>query len=148
MTIKTLFLFGLLAASTGNMALAQAKVNKKTDPKPGSAVSKTAAPADPGAVVFGQYCLACHQTDGGGVPNMYPSLRGTDWVTGDKNRLIMVLLNGLQNVDIDGESYDNPMPAHAHLTDRQIADVLTYIRVNFTNKADAIRPEEVTALRK
>lgn len=77
-----------------------------------------------------------------------PPLRNVDWVTGDKTRLINVLLNGLQGQEIDGETYDNVMPAHDFLTDQQLADVLTYIRGSFGNKADAIKPEQVKALRK
>jgi mono/diheme cytochrome c family protein len=103
--------------------------------------------AQPGAAIYKQYCLVCHQANGSGVPNLNPPLRGTDWVNGDKKRLIDVLLNGLQNTDIEGETYDNVMPAHDFLTDGQIADVLTYIRSNFGNKATPITPDEVKAQR-
>ena len=43
--------------------------------------------------------------------------------------------------------YDNAMPAHDFLKDNEIADVLTYIRSNFGNKADAITADEVKAAR-
>lgn len=100
-----------------------------------------------GQAIFEQYCLACHQANGSGVPNLNPPLRGTDWVLGDKTRLINVLLKGLQGQEIEGEMYDNAMPAHDFLDDAQIAGVLTYIRSNFGNKADAIKAEEVKAVR-
>jgi mono/diheme cytochrome c family protein len=104
--------------------------------------------ADSGKVVYDTYCLACHQADGRGVPGQNPPLAKTDWVLGDKTRLIGVLLNGLNDpVEIGGETYDNPMPAHDFLTDRQIADVLTYVRSHFGNQAPAIKPEEVAAVR-
>ncbi|MBC3785336.1 c-type cytochrome [Spirosoma utsteinense] len=101
----------------------------------------------PGQAIYQQYCLACHQADGSGVPNLNPPLRGTDWVLGDKNRLINVLLKGLQGEEVEGEVYDNAMPAHDFLDNTQIADVLTYIRSNFTNKADAVTPDQVKAAR-
>ena len=101
----------------------------------------------PGAAIYKQYCLTCHQVNGSGVPGLNPPLRGTDWVNGDKARLIGVLLNGLQNADVEGETYDNVMPAHDFLTDAQIADVLTFVRNNFGNKASAIMPDEVAAQR-
>jgi mono/diheme cytochrome c family protein len=107
------------------------------------AQSQTVAAVQPGLAIYKQHCLTCHQVDGGGVPNMNPPLRGTDWVNGDKARLIGVLLKGLQNVEIDGEPYDNVMPAHDFLTDQQLADVLTYIRSNFGNRAPAISAQEV-----
>jgi mono/diheme cytochrome c family protein len=111
--------------------------------------SKTATVAikQPGQLTFEQNCLSCHQANGSGVPNLNPPLRGTEWVVGDKTRLINVLLKGLQGQEIEGEMYDNAMPAHDFLDDNQIADVLTYIRSNFGNKADAVKPEEVKAVR-
>jgi mono/diheme cytochrome c family protein len=39
------------------------------------------------------------------------------------------------------------MPSQAHLTDQQIADVLTYIRNSFGNKASVVTPAEVRAVR-
>jgi mono/diheme cytochrome c family protein len=101
-----------------------------------------------GKKVYDQYCLACHQADGGGVPRMNPPLQKTDYVNGDKKRLINIVLKGLNDpIEINGEEYVNPMASHAHLSDQQIADVLTYIRNNFGNKATAVSPSEVKALR-
>jgi len=119
-------------------------------PKPtAKPTSKTtvAAIKQPGQVIFEQNCLTCHQANGSGVPNLNPPLRGAEWVVGDKTRLINVLLKGLQGQEIEGEMYDNAMPAHDFLDDTQIADVLTYIRSNFGNKADAVKAEEVKAVR-
>jgi mono/diheme cytochrome c family protein len=119
-------------------------------PKPTTKpASKTtvAAIKQPGQVIFEQNCLSCHQANGSGVPNLNPPLRGTEWVVGDKTRLINVLLKGLQGQEIEGEMYDNAMPAHDFLDDTQIADVLTYIRSNFGNKADAVTAAEVKAVR-
>ena len=104
--------------------------------------------ADRGKEVYDQNCLACHQIDGSGVPMLTPSLVNAEWVQGDKVRLINVVLKGLQGVEINGEMYDNPMPPLAHLSDEDIAAVLTYIRNNFSNKAGPIKKEEVAAARK
>ncbi|MBA4853294.1 cytochrome c [Emticicia sp. BO119] len=102
-----------------------------------------------GKGVYTQYCLPCHQEDGTGVPNLNPPLRKSDWVNGDKNRLIKVILEGLEEeIEVNGESYNRVMAAHNFLTDKQVADVLTYIRSNFENTSDAIKEEEVKSLRK
>jgi mono/diheme cytochrome c family protein len=110
---------------------------------------KTPAKSDgAGQQVYEQYCLACHQADGSGVPSLNPPLKQTDWVQGDKTRLINVVLKGLQEpIEINGESYNNVMPAHDFLSDKEVADVLTFIRSNFGNKADAVTPEEVKKTR-
>ncbi|GAB3577415.1 hypothetical protein GCM10027578_45070 [Spirosoma luteolum] len=139
-------LFTLLAGLAVTAAVAQTKPAVTTKP-----VSKAATAAvsvkSPGQIVYEQNCLTCHQANGSGVPNLNPPLRNTDWVLGDKNRLINVLLKGLQGQEIEGEPYDNVMPAHDFLTDQQLADVLTYIRSSFGNKASAITPDDVKAQR-
>ena len=102
----------------------------------------------PGQKVYNTYCLACHQANGKGAPGMNPPLTGTDWVTGDKERLIKVILNGMSDpIEINGETYSNIMASHAFLSDQQIADVLTYIRQSFGNDASEIQVREVAALR-
>jgi mono/diheme cytochrome c family protein len=97
-----------------------------------------------GKRIYDQYCVACHMSNGSGAPGMNPPLAGVDMVTGDKSTLIKIMLNGLSEpMVIKGETYNNAMPAHSFLSDKQIADVLTYIRNTFGNKADPITPEEV-----
>lgn len=101
-----------------------------------------------GAKVYKKYCISCHQADGGGVPNMNPPLIQTSFVLGDKEKLINIILNGLKNVDIDDKTYNNPMPALGSvLKDQQIADVLTYVRNSFGNKASGINAANVKAAR-
>lgn len=59
-----------------------------------------------GAEIFMYYCMSCHQADGSGVPGMYPPLQKSNWVNGDKNRLIKILLNGLEGeIEVNGETY-------------------------------------------
>lgn len=102
-----------------------------------------------GKRVYESYCLTCHQADGTGVPRMNPPLAKTDWVTGDKKRLINVVLKGLnEEIEIDGEYFSNPMPSHAHLNNQEIADVLTFVRNSFGNKSGRISVAEVSAERK
>lgn len=100
-----------------------------------------------GKIVFEQYCLACHQADGSGVPHLNPPLVKTSFVLGDKKKLISIILNGLSDVEIEGESYSNPMPGFNFLTDEEVANVLTYVRNSFTNKATAVTAAEVKAAR-
>jgi mono/diheme cytochrome c family protein len=102
-----------------------------------------------GKKVYEQNCLSCHQADGSGVPRLYPPLIKTTYISTDPPRLIKILLNGLkEGVEIDGEFYSSPMPPFGSvLKDQEIADVLTYIRNNFGNKAAAIPADKVKSLR-
>jgi len=101
-----------------------------------------------GAKVYKQYCMACHQADAGGVPHLNPPLIKTPFILGDKKRLIQNIINGkTEPVEIDGEMYTNPMPAQVLLNDQQVADVLSYVRNSFGNKASMVTVAEVKQVR-
>jgi mono/diheme cytochrome c family protein len=101
-----------------------------------------------GKAVYANVCLACHMADGGGVQNMNPPLIKTTYVLGNKVALIKIVLHGFnEDVEINGKTYSNTMGAHDDLTDRQIADVLTYVRSSFGNKASAVKTMEVSKVR-
>lgn len=101
-----------------------------------------------GATIYNQFCLSCHQADGSGVPNLNPPVTRNQWTMGPKQVLIRQILKGSQGtVEINGDTYHNSMPPMAHLTDQQIADVLSYVRNNFGNKASIVTPAEVKVVR-
>ena len=106
------------------------------------------AKMESGKKAYLSYCQSCHMEDGGGVPGMNASLIGSKYITGDKEKLIGIVLHGSAVLANDAErKYQNKMPALANLTDQEIADVLTYTRNNFTNKGPAVEPEEVKLIR-
>jgi mono/diheme cytochrome c family protein len=122
--------------------------NKKDSVKSNPIQSSFQKSKAAGEKVYTKFCISCHQADGGGVPHLTPPLINTSYVLGDKQALINILLNGLKNVDIDEETYSNPMPPLGGiLKDQQIADVLTYVRSSFGNKASAVTVAEVKEAR-
>ena len=124
------------------------KAQTKKPSTPAKAGSGLQASAERGKKVYTAFCLACHQADGSGVPHLNPPLTVKEWMAGPKPPLIQMILKGSRGqVEIDGDTFNNAMPAQSHLTDQQIADVLTYVRNNFGNKASAVTPAEVKALR-
>jgi mono/diheme cytochrome c family protein len=101
-----------------------------------------------GQKVFETTCIVCHQKNGAGVPRLNPPLIKTSYVLGDKSQLIQIVLKGLnQPIEIAGEQYTNAMPSFAQLSDQEIADVLTYVRNSFGNKASTVTPALVKAER-
>ena len=119
-------------------------LSAQTPKKPAGSQSS----ATRGKKVYEQYCLTCHQVDGSGVPHLNPPLIKTSFVLGDKARLIQVILKGMQSSEpIDDEYYSNNMPPHNFLKDQEIADVLTYVRRNFGNKAGAVTAADVKTAR-
>jgi mono/diheme cytochrome c family protein len=102
-----------------------------------------------GKAIYEQTCLPCHQADAGGVPGMNPPLQKSPYVQGPSARLIGIVLKGLNDgVEIDGETYSNPMPPFSSvLKDQEIADVLSYLRSHFGNKAGPISLSQVIKIR-
>lgn len=114
-------------------------------------LSSVKASVERGSKVYQSICLTCHQADGLGVQRMNPPLVKTKWVLGDKKALVKIVLNGLKGgeIEIDGDDFHNPMPPQAtQLSDQQIADVLTYVRNSFGNRASAVTLAEVKTVRK
>jgi len=122
---------------------------KSQSPLAAAALKPAGPPAERGKIIYEQTCLPCHQADAGGVPGMTPPLRKSPYVQGTPARLIGIILQGLNDgVEIDGETYTNPMPPFgAVLKDEDIADVLSYLRSHFGNKAGPIGKPQVGRIR-
>jgi mono/diheme cytochrome c family protein len=101
-----------------------------------------------GKKVYDNTCLACHQVNGSGVPGMNPPLKKTKWVLGDKKTLINIVLKGMdEEIVVNDETYSNVMPAFTSLSDKEVADVLTYVRNSFGNKASQVTEADVKKAR-
>lgn len=98
-------------------------------------------------------CAVCHQTEGGGLPGVFPPLKDSEWVTGDASspeRLARIVLYGLRGeVTVKGEKYTAPMPGFGALwKDYQIAAVLTYIRSAWGHTGGPVTPGQIAAVRR
>ncbi len=101
-----------------------------------------------GESVFRKNCMICHMENGMGIPGLNPPLSETKWVNGEPEQLIHIVLNGLNGpIEVKGEMYQGVMASHAHLSDEEIAAVLTYVRSSFGNQSDPISIEEVAIAR-
>jgi len=140
--LSTVYLFAQ-SKTTSQKSNTKAKTSSTT-----TGSSNLKASIDRGKVVYVATCQTCHQVDGGGVPRMNPPLIKTKYVLGDKKELITILLKGKNDpIEIDDDEFHNPMPPQPTLTDQQIADVLTFVRNSFGNKASAVTPTEVKNVR-
>jgi mono/diheme cytochrome c family protein len=101
-----------------------------------------------GRVLYNTYCAACHQRDGKGDNNRFPPLYGSEWVAGDEERLIDLVLNGLEGeIEVNGKTYSGLMPPNRHLDDHAIASILTYIRKGFGNESSPVSTLKVGEIR-
>ncbi|WP_227009006.1 c-type cytochrome [Christiangramia fulva] len=151
---KIIFVFIFSVAGIVSCKNSEKKQTSVDEMDKAMAEEKSAAPRDnaaqeEGKAIFTQYCVTCHQANGSGVPNLNPPLKQTEYVLGEKDRLIGILLNGSsEGLEIKGKTYSNNMPSFDYLSDQQIADVLTYVRSNFGNDASAVSAAEVKTARK
>ena len=109
------------------------------------------SPHDRGKKIFAANCQTCHQASGEGVPGQYPPLAGSEFTNGGSRRMGMIVLKGLQGpVKVKGQQYGTAVmqPWDKTLTDQKIADVMTYERSDWGNKASPVTAEQIAALRK
>lgn len=113
------------------------------------AASAAGAPAIPGAAIYASQCATCHGRDGLGRGEWMPPLAGASSVLAPTSQsAINITLNGGGRVVAGGVADAYRMPSsRTKLTDQQIAEVLTYVRSSWGNKASPVTAEEVKALR-
>jgi mono/diheme cytochrome c family protein len=101
-----------------------------------------------GRILYDTYCTACHQRDGKGDNNRFPPLADSEWVTGSEEKLIGIVLNGMQgDVVVKGKTYNGLMPAHGHLDDHAIASILSYVRKRFGHESKPVSAVKVSEVR-
>jgi uncharacterized protein len=98
-----------------------------------------------GALVFSRTCIACHGVDGKGLALAFPPLDGSQWLTGNPQRPIDIVMRGLiGKITVGTQEFNAVMPPLGEaLTDQEIADVLTYVRQRWSNDAAAVTAEQV-----
>ena len=117
--------------------------------KPGASGPVALTRAQLGKKVFNSTCATCHQPSGQGIPGQFPPLAGSEWAQGDEQRIIRIVLHGLSGpITVEGKQFNNVMaPLGAVLKDEQIANVLSYVRQEWGNKAPDVEPETVAKVR-
>ncbi len=94
-------------------------------------------------------CIECHQADGRGVPQTFPPLTGSEWVKGDRDSLLRILLGGLSGpIEVGGQKFNGVMPGHAHVADAEIAEIAGFVRFAFGGLTEKpVTPADVKSLR-
>ncbi len=92
-----------------------------------------------GEKVYAANCSACHQATGKGTPPAFPALDGSKVVQGAKLAQVALVLKGKAGT---------AMAPFAHLSDADLASVITYTRTSWGNKSGEVMPAEVKSARK
>ncbi len=103
-----------------------------------------------GAIQFLNNCAACHRTTGLGWKETFPALALSSVVnTEDPTSVIRIVLSGAEMPWTTSAPTHYAMPAFAQrLNDQDIADLLTFVRTGWGNKAPAVTPDMVAKVRK
>ncbi|EHH67024.1 cytochrome c [Gluconobacter morbifer] len=102
-----------------------------------------------GAKVYVDRCAACHRTDGKGYPSVFPPLAGNPVVMGeDPASLVHIVQRGAALPGMEAAPSGFTMPSFGKkLSDEDIADVVTFIRQAWGNKAPAVSADDVRKLK-
>jgi cytochrome c oxidase subunit 2 len=96
-----------------------------------------------GESVYAVNCVACHQTNGQGIPGIFPALAGSDIVLNDKERNIEILMEGVQGAAMNSFSY---------LSEVELAAVITYTRQSWGNEnngdGEIVIPKDIVDYKK
>lgn len=132
---KTYILFAVLAVATISFSFTTVQ---------DAALKKSMAD---GKNVYDGLCMACHMNEGQGIASVFPPLAKSDYLMKDLDRSINVLIKGQQGeITVNGKKYKGAMPATG-LDDKDIADVLNYVRNSWGNKGDRVTTEQVAKVR-
>lgn len=96
-------------------------------------------PAQDGGQLYEMVCGACHGADGNGAgEGTFPPLQGSRWIKGDPERMVQIILHGLEGpVEVAGVTYNLAMPPQgAALDDDQIVAIVNYVRSTWGGRDD------------
>ena len=103
----------------------------------------------PGAMTYVEHCTACHRLDGKGAPEVYPALAGNSMVfADDPSSLIQVTLAGGRMPSTPEHAMAFTMPGFAHLSNADLAELMTFIRNSWGNHASAVSEADIARMRK
>ena len=101
-----------------------------------------------GEGLYGTHCGACHQPNGQGLGGAFPPLAKSDYLMKDRTRAIATVIEGRSGeITVNKVKYNAVMPGMGHLSDDDIAAVLTYVTNAWGNEASAFSVDEVSKVR-
>jgi len=97
-----------------------------------------------GKILYENLCANCHQKDGSGLGKLIPPLFESDYMLEDIGRTVRIIKYGQQGeIIVNGQIYNQAMPANPNLTDLEIAQVVTYLYNIWGSKKGVIDANEV-----
>src|SRR5688500_7092434 len=101
-----------------------------------------------GKEVYILHCQNCHMENGQGMEGVNPPLAKTTYLKDTKKNIGIILNGQTGEVAVNGKKYNAIMNPMNYLDDKQVADVLNYVRNSWGNKYPIVTPAQVKAERK
>ncbi len=93
-------------------------------------------------------CAACHQPDGKGLSGAFPPLADSDFLKPPYTEAIKVIIEGRSGpITVNGQTFNNVMPGMSHLSDEDIAQILTFVVNSWKNPGGNVAPLQVKEAR-
>jgi nitrite reductase (NO-forming)/hydroxylamine reductase len=111
------------------------------------AANDATGPSGSGQDLYNANCSACHQPTGQGMKGAFPPLAESDYLN-DRDKAVNAVVMGLSGpITVNGVDYNAVMPGHAHLSDADLAAILTYVYASWGNPGGEISASTVAAAR-
>jgi len=141
-SVRNLFL--LLATIALSMLACDSKTPKNENTLASIKDTKVLQYAIEGKVLYENYCANCHQKDGTGLGKLIPPLFESDYMKQDVARTARIIKYGQRGeIIVNGQIYNEIMPANGQLTNMDIAQIMTYIYNIWGNNEGVIDANKV-----
>lgn len=137
------FAFIMNSCSSGSEQKAQKPETTIQKDASAPAGNEMAAQMARGEQIYKEKCFACHQVNGQGIANVFPSLVGSKFLLEQKVLAVSQVLNGSVNVVANRAiKYPAPMPPQVTTKDDAVA-VINYVLNNFGNNGGHVTLDDV-----
>ncbi len=111
-------------------------------------MAQASASSGSGEALYTANCAACHQANGEGLKGAFPPLAKSDYFMGKPQALLEATIQGLSGpIEVNGETYNNVMPAVAYLSNEDLAAILTYVQSSWGNSGEGFTAQQIAEYR-
>ena len=105
---------------------------------------KTAQYAVNGQKLYTTHCQNCHGAKGEGLGKLYPPLTDANFLKQNRAQLSRIIKHGMEGeIVVNGQSFNQKMPANPRLSNMDIAYILTYVTTHFGDNTEIYAEDEV-----
>lgn len=97
-----------------------------------------------GRILYENFCQNCHMQDGTGLKSVIPSLKNSEYLLNNQDKLVCLIRHGLKDTIItNNKTFVQSMPGSLKLTQGDITNIINYINNAWGNNYGIIRYEDV-----